>query len=165
MAQAELLTDLNEGLVESTSGIKGFWNSIKRWPLVSIVVLALLLITAAFANFIGPNDPIRSIPDNTTLAPIWYEAQLVSVQDLPIVVAIDGVTGVQSIASAAAQYNVIIPDEEVGDKSKVRSAFNEQAGVRAVVMEVATIMEVRDIARWPGRALDARRSQHNRRRG
>ena len=149
MAQAELLTNLNEGLVESTSGIKGFWNTIKRWPLVSIVVLALLLITAAFANFIGPNDPIRSIPDNTTLAPIWYDAQLVSVQDLPIVVAIDGVTGVQSIASAAEQYNVTIPDEEVGDKSKVRSAFNQQAGVRAVVMEVATIIEVRDIAGGP----------------
>ncbi len=149
MAQAELSTDLSEGLVESTTGIKGLWNSIKRWPLVSIIVLVLLFFTAIFANFIGPNDPIRSIPDNTTLAPIWYDAQLVNVQDLPVIVAIDGVTGVRSIAVASAEYGVTIPDEDIGDKSKVRSAFNEQAGVRAVVMDVATVTEVRDIAAGP----------------
>ena len=149
MAQAELSTDLSEGLVESTTGIRGFWNSIKRLPLVSIIVLALLFFTAIFANFIGPNDPIRSIPDNTTLAPIWYDAQLVNVQDLPVIVAIDGVTGVRSIAAASAEYGVTVPDEDIGDKAKIRTAFNEQAGVRAVVMDVATVTEVRDIAAGP----------------
>ena len=149
MAQAELSADLSEGLVESTAGIVGFWNKIKRWPIISIVVLALLIFTAIFANFIGPNDPIRSIPDNTTLAPIWYDAQLVNVQDLPVIVAIDGETGVQSIAEASAEYGVTIPDEDIGDKSKVRSAFNDQAGVRALVMDVATVTQVRDIAAGP----------------
>lgn len=149
MAQAQVSADLTEGLVESRTGLTGFWNGIKRYPLISIIVLALLIITAAFANFIGPNDPIRSIPDNTTLAPIWYDAQLVNVQDLPVIVAIDGETGVRSVAAAAAEYGVTVPDEDIGDKSKIRSAFNEQAGVRALVMDVATVTEVRDIAGGP----------------
>lgn len=149
MAQAQVSADLTEGLVESRTGVLGFWNSIKRYPLISIVVLSLLIITAAFANFIGPNDPIRSIPDNTTLAPIWYDAQLVNVQDLPVIVAIDGETGVRSIAAASAEYGVTVPDEDIGDKSKIRSAFNDQAGVRVLVMDVATVTEVRDIAGGP----------------
>lgn len=149
MAQAELSADLSQGLVESTTGFAGFWNKIKRWPVISIVVLALLIFTAIFANFIGPNDPIRSIPDNTTLAPIWYDAQLVNVQDLPVIVAIDGETGVRSIAQASEEYGVTVPDEDIGDKSKVRSAFNDQAGVRALVMDVATVTQVRDIAAGP----------------
>ncbi len=149
MAQAELSADLTRDLDESKSGIVGFWNTVKRWPLVSIVVLSLLIFTAVFADFLAPNSPIVAIPDNTTLAPIWYDAQLVSVQDLPVVVAIDGVTAVAGVAEAAATHGVVIPPEEVGDAKAVRSAFKDQAGVRATVMELATITEVREIGSPP----------------
>ena len=151
MAQAELAVSITEGMTESTTGISGFWNRIKRWPLISIIVLALLVLTAVFANVVAPNDPLDEILDNTTLAPIWYEAQLVSVQDLPVIIAVDGITNVRGVAEVAAEYGVELSQEDTGDSSKVRAAFREQAGVQTTVMELAIITEVREA----GSAQDA----------
>ena len=145
MAQAELSAELTSGLTESTSGVVGFWNKIKRWPLVSIIVLSLLIITALFAGVIAPHSPITAIPDNTILAPAWYEAQLVSVQDLPLVAAIDGEFVNLSVAEAAAQYGVTIDPDIRGDAGEIRKAFSEQADVRANVMELATVSQVRPV--------------------
>ena len=68
MAQAELSADLTRDLDESKSGIVGFWNTVKRWPLVSIVVLSLLIFTAVFADFLAPNSPIVALPIQTHLS-------------------------------------------------------------------------------------------------
>ena len=145
MAQAELSAELTQNITESTTGIAGFWNKIKRWPLISIVVLTLLILTALFANVIAPHSPLTAIPDYTILAPAWEDAKLVSVQDLPLVAAIDGEFVNLSVAEAAEQYNVTIDPEIRGDAKAIREAFKEQADVRANVMELATVTEVRQI--------------------
>ncbi len=145
MAQVELAAELTQGLTESTTGITGFWNKIKRWPLVSIVVLTLLIITALFANVLAPHSPITAIPDNTILAPSWYDAQLVSVQDLPVVVAIDNETleSPLGVLNAAEQYGVVIPPEERGDSKAVRAAFKDQQDLKATVMGIAIVTEIK----------------------
>ncbi len=145
MAQAELSADLTRDIAAPTSGIAGFWNRIKRWPLVSIVVLALLIITAAFANFIAPHSPTHADPDDTTLAPFWYAPELVTVQDLPLIVAIDGELAVSGVTEAAGQYGVDLSQVDIGNARDVRGAFNDQAGVRATVMELATITQVKNV--------------------
>lgn len=145
MAQAELSADLTRDLTESTSGVIGFWNKIKRWPLVSIVVLSLLVLTAVFANQIAPHSPISAEPDDTTLAPFWYAPEVVSVQDLPLIVAIDGELAVSGVTESAQRYGVDLTDVNIGDARDIRGAFNDQAGVRATVMELAIITEVKQV--------------------
>ena len=145
MAQAELSADIVEGIAPSTSGVAGFWNRIKRWPLVSIIVLTLLILTAALADVLAPHSPIESIPDNTTLAPFWYQPVVVNVQDLPLVVAIDGQTEISGIAESAAKYGVNLDEVDIGNSQQVRAAFNDQVGIRATVMELATITRVKHV--------------------
>ena len=126
MAQADLAAELTQDLTESTTGIVGFWNRIKRWPLISIVVLSLLILTALFANVVAPHNPITAIPDYTILAPAWEDGKLVSVQDLPLVAAIDGEFVNLSVAEAAAQYGVTI-DPEIRE---TRRQFERRSGTR-----------------------------------
>ena len=127
MAQVELSAELTQSITESTTGIAGFWNKIKRWPLISIIVLTLLILTALFANVIAPHSPLTAIPDYTILAPAWEDAKLVSVQDLPLVAAIDGEFVNLSVAAAAEQYGVTIAPEIRGDAKAIREAFRDQA--------------------------------------
>ncbi len=145
MAQAELSADITRELATPTSGIAGFWNKINRLPLVSIIVLTLLVLTAIFANFLAPHAPTHADPDDTTLAPFWYAPELITVQDLPLIVAIDGETAVSGVTESAAQYGVDLTDVDIGDSRDIRGAFNDQAGVRATVMELATITEVKNV--------------------
>lgn len=145
MAQAELSADLTREMNASTTGISGFWNRIKRWPLVSIVVLALLVLTALFANQLAPHSPISAEPDDTTLAPFWYSPELVTVQDLPLIAAIDGELIAAGVAPTAEQYGVDLTDVDIGDARAVRAAFKDQADVRATVMELAIITQVKHV--------------------
>lgn len=146
MAQAELSADLAREFEDSSNSVVKFWNTIKRWPLISIVVLSLLVLTAIFANQIAPHNPIHSIPDNVTLAPAWYDSQIVSVQDLPVIAAIDGDTDVErGVATTAENYGVDLSQVDIGNAAEIRMAFEEQAGVRATVMELATITQVKHV--------------------
>ena len=145
MAQAELSADLTREINAPTTGIGGFWNRIKRWPLVSIVVLTLLIFTGVFADWIAPHSPIVAEPDDTTLAPFWYAPEVVTVQDLPLIAAIDGELIAAGVAPTAEQYGVDLAGVDIGDSRAVRAAFNEQAGVRATVMELATITQVKHV--------------------
>ncbi len=145
MAQAELSSELIASQGYSSTGIVGFWNTIKRWPLVSIVVLTLLILTALFADVLAPYSPIESIPDNTTLAPFWYDPVLVSVSNLPRVVAIDGESTDLAVVEAAAQYGVELPLEALTEPTEIRKAFNEQAGVRVTAQTVDLITQVKHV--------------------
>lgn len=145
MAQAELSADLTREMNASTTGISGFWNKIKRWPLVSIVVLALLVLTALFANQLAPHSPISAEPDDTTLAPFWYSPELVTVQDLPLIAAIDGELIAAGVVPTAEQYGVDLAGVDIGNAREIRAAFQDQADVRATVMELAIITQVKHV--------------------
>ena len=146
MAQAELLADLTKDTTEASNSIVRFWNTIKRWPLISIVVLTILVLTAIFANQIAPHNPLHSIPDNVTLAPVWYPPQTVSVQDLPVVAAIDGNTDVpRGVVENANIYGVVLSEVDIGNAREIRAAFKDQAGVKATVMELATVTHIKSV--------------------
>ena len=129
----------------SSTGIIGFWNRIKRWPLVSIIVLTLLFLTAVFANQLAPHSPISAEPDDTTLAPFWYAPEVVTVQDLPLIAAIDGELVAAGVAPTAEEFGVDLSEVDIGDARAVRAAFKDQADVRATVMELAIITQVKHV--------------------
>ena len=52
--------------------VVGTFQFMRRWPVLPLVLLALLLVTAAFAPLMAPHDPtVQELKDRNT-PPIWY---------------------------------------------------------------------------------------------
>jgi peptide/nickel transport system permease protein len=52
----------------------GTWRAARRYPLIPIVVLLLvLLVPAAFAPFIAPHDPLKGQLSKRLTPPVWQE--------------------------------------------------------------------------------------------
>ena len=47
---------------------------LRRWPVFPIFIIATLVVSAVFAPFIAPNEPIKQDLRAKTDAPFWYEA-------------------------------------------------------------------------------------------
>ncbi len=47
------------------------WRVFRRWPVLPVALLALLIVAAIFSPLIAPKDPIRGILKHRNAAPIW----------------------------------------------------------------------------------------------
>ena len=48
------------------------WNISRRWPLIPIFIILVMITSAIFAPWVAPKDPIKAtIPDNLA-PPFWY---------------------------------------------------------------------------------------------
>ena len=47
---------------------------LRRWPVFPLFIIATLVISAVFAPFVAPNEPIKQDLRSKTDAPFWYEA-------------------------------------------------------------------------------------------
>ena len=65
--------DLFEGQATSTTLGSRVWYVIRRWPVVPILILAVLLIAAAFAPMLAPHDPIKQNLRSRLAPPVWAE--------------------------------------------------------------------------------------------
>jgi len=46
---------------------------LRRWPMFPIFIIATLIVSAVFAPFVAPNEPIKQDLRAKTDAPFWYE--------------------------------------------------------------------------------------------
>ncbi|MCH8310819.1 MAG: ABC transporter permease [Chloroflexi bacterium] len=82
MAQAELSAELTRAIGADRNRAQQFWYIIRRWPIIPLVILALLVFTGIFAPWIAPHDPIFAIPDNRNLPPVWYDPVVLNVKPM-----------------------------------------------------------------------------------
>lgn len=55
------------------SPLRVTWHFLRRWPIIPLFVLLVLVVTGVFASWISPYDPIdQSLPDRNT-PPFWVE--------------------------------------------------------------------------------------------
>ena len=47
------------------------WFFIRRWPVIPVAILALLIISAMFAPLIAPKSPTKAVLTHRNAAPIW----------------------------------------------------------------------------------------------
>lgn len=68
---AEATAALREREIKPAWYIQAF-RTLRRWPVVPVVILVALVVTGAFAPWIAPNDPLYSSLRDRTLPPFWY---------------------------------------------------------------------------------------------
>ena len=65
--------DIFETQASSTTFGSRVWYVIRRWPVVPILILALLLVAAIFAPMLAPHDPIKQNLRSRLAPPMWAE--------------------------------------------------------------------------------------------
>ena len=58
---------------DGTSLLLSFWRSLRRWPVVALVILATLVTLAVFAPVIAPHHPIRGHLSTRNKPPLFFE--------------------------------------------------------------------------------------------
>ena len=48
------------------------WYAFRRWPILPLIVLALLVIAGVFAPLVSPNDPLKQELTLRNAPPFWY---------------------------------------------------------------------------------------------
>ena len=66
-------TDLFESQARSTTVGSKVWYVFRRWPVVPMLILAVLVIAAIFAPVLAPHDPIRQNLRARLAPPVWAE--------------------------------------------------------------------------------------------
>jgi len=55
--------------------LSGAYRAFRRWPVIPVLLLALVLVCGIFAPWIAPHDPnLQSLAERKT-PPFWYGAQ------------------------------------------------------------------------------------------
>ncbi len=73
MAQATAnLTDIQRANRQDL--LSRFLYVLRRWPIFPIFIILTLIVSAVFAPFVSPNDPVKQDLRAKTDAPFWYPA-------------------------------------------------------------------------------------------
>jgi peptide/nickel transport system permease protein len=59
-------------VVTNRSRLGSIKRLIRKWPVLSIVILSLLVIAGVFANWVAPQDPYAAVLVDRLDAPVWY---------------------------------------------------------------------------------------------
>jgi peptide/nickel transport system permease protein len=81
MAQADITSDLARRIGADRTRLGQIWFVIRRWPIIPVTVLGLLVFTGIFADLLAPHDPFIAIPDNRNIPPVWYPPVVLNVKD------------------------------------------------------------------------------------
>ena len=66
------ITLLPESSLQAHSLAGKVWYVLRRWPILPLIVLALLVIAGVFAPLIAPNDPFKQHLALRNAPPFWY---------------------------------------------------------------------------------------------
>jgi peptide/nickel transport system permease protein len=127
MAQADITADLAKQVGSDRSGVGQVWYIIRRWPIIPVAILVVLIFTGIFANFLAPHNPIVARPDDRNLPPAWYSPIVLNVKPTgdPLVFPVPVNVGIKE---AGALYDIPLTGDET--EEQVVAAF-EAAGLVA----------------------------------
>ncbi len=72
MAEQSGVTPLPESSFEARNLVGKAWYALRRWPILPLIVLAILVITGVFAPQIAPQDPYKQHLALRNAPPFWY---------------------------------------------------------------------------------------------
>lgn len=124
MAQVQLSEDLLRQIGADKSSLGEIWGFIRRWPIIPLFLLALLIFTGIFADILAPHDPLIARPDNRNIPPVWEESIVLNIKtgDDPLVFP-DPVN--KPIEEAMLQYGITPTLENTVNQEAVEAAFKE----------------------------------------
>ena len=122
MAQADLTEDLSRQIASERNIIGQAWYIIRRWPIIPMAILVILIFTGIFANFLAPHSPIIARPDDRNLPPVWYDPIVLNVKPLgdPLAFPVPVNTGIKD---AGTEYGLTLTGNET--EEEVIAAFDE----------------------------------------
>ena len=99
--------------------LAGAYRILRRWPLIPVLLLALVLFAGIAAPLISPHDPNQqSLPDRK-LPPFWYEARTETSVKTVVQRVLPGQDDQVSLADAQA----VNPDVQIGDSIEVEEVL------------------------------------------
>jgi peptide/nickel transport system permease protein len=72
MAEQSGVTPLPESSFEARNPLGKVWYAFRRWPILPLIVLVLLVITGVFAPQIAPQDPYKQHLALRNAPPFWH---------------------------------------------------------------------------------------------
>ena len=111
-AQATETLTPSRGLGVRLSGIYRFF---RRWPVIPVAILLLVLFAGIAAPFISPHDPNEQSLSERKIPPFWYDAKTQTVEKSVVLLVLPGQANQISIEDAQE----INPDAQIGDTIEV----------------------------------------------
>ena len=95
--------------------VTGALRLLRRWPVIPVILLAMVLFAGIAAPWISPHDPNKQSLAERKLPPFWYEAKTEIVVQNVVQRVLPGQDDQVSLADAQA----INPDVQIGDSIEI----------------------------------------------
>lgn len=97
------------------------YRFLRRWPLIPVFLLALVLFAGIAAPFISPHDPNLQSLSERKLPPFWYDAKTQISEKTVVLLVLPGQANQISVEDAQA----INPDIQIGDTIEIEEVIRE----------------------------------------
>ena len=111
-ATTDILTPANSGIGVRLSGI---YRAFRRWPVIPVFLLALVVFAGIAAPWISPHNPNKNSLPERKLPPFWYDAKT----EISVKSVVQRVLPGQDDQISLANAQAINPDAQIGDAIEV----------------------------------------------
>ena len=131
MAQVQISDDLLNQIGAERSGLGKVWNFIRRWPIIPLFLLGLLIFTGIFADLLAPHAPIIARPDSRNMPPVWESSIVLNIKDKNDALGFPDSVNLP-IEEAMIRYGITPTVENTATQEAVEQTFKD-AGYMAKV--------------------------------
>ena len=114
----DILTPAGSGI---GTRLLGTYRVLRRWPLIPIILLAMVLFAGIAAPWISPHDPNEQSLPERRLPPFWYEAKT----EIAVKTVVQRQLPGQGQQISLADAQAVNPSAQIGDTIEVEDVIRE----------------------------------------